>query len=91
MKELGLVKKKIEAKFNKSLQKEVENSIKKCNNVAVLVQFTAKNMMVDSCWGGDANAGVKEKEEEAFKTFYASIKISPVVNLLKQAIKCLYS
>ena len=33
-----------------------------------------KNMMVDSCWGGDANAGVKEKEEEAFKTFYASIK-----------------
>lgn len=65
---------KIEDKFNKSLQKEVENSIKKCNNVAVLVQFTAKNMMVDSCWGGDANAGVKEKEDEAFKTFYASIK-----------------
>lgn len=64
----------IEDKFNKSLQKEVENSIKKCNNVAVLVQFTAKNMMVDSCWGGDANAGVKEKEDEAFKTFYASIK-----------------
>lgn len=64
----------IEAKFNKSLQKEVENSIKKCNNVAVLVQFTAKNMMVDSCWGGDVNAGVKEKEDEAFKTFYASIK-----------------
>lgn len=65
---------KIEAKFNKSLQKEVENNIKKCNNVAVLVQFSAKNMMVDSCWGGDANEGVKEKEEEAFKTFYASIK-----------------
>ena len=31
-------------------------------------------MMVDSCWGGDQNAGVKEKEEEAFKTFFASIK-----------------
>ncbi len=65
---------RLEAKFNKSLQKEVENSIKKCNNVAVLVQFAAKNMMIDACWGGDANAGVKEKEEEAFKTFYASIK-----------------
>lgn len=65
---------RIEARFNKSLQKEVENSIKKCNNVAVLIQFTAKNMMVDSCWGGDATAGVREKEEEAFKTFYASIK-----------------
>lgn len=64
----------IEAKFNKSLQKEAENNIKRCNNVAVLVQFTAKSMLVDSCWGGDANAGVKEKEEEAFKTFYASIK-----------------
>ena len=65
---------KREEKFNKSLQKEVEANIKKCNNVAVLVQFTAKNMMVDACWGGDAQAGVKEKEEEAFKTFYASIK-----------------
>lgn len=65
---------KAEAKFNKSLQKEVENSIRKCNNVAILVQFSAKNMLVDSCWGGDANEGVKEKEEEAFKTFYASIK-----------------
>ena len=65
---------RIEARFNKSLQKEVERNIKKCNNVAVLIQFAAKNMMIDSCWGGDAEAGVKEKEEEAFKTFYASIK-----------------
>ena len=65
---------KIEAKFNKSLQKEVEKNIKKCNNVAVLIQLNAKNMMVDSCWGGDVEAGVKEKQEEAFKTFYASIK-----------------
>ena len=65
---------KKEEKFNKSLQREVENNIKKCNNVAVLVQFKAKNMMVDSCWGGDENEGVKEKEDEAFKTFYASIK-----------------
>lgn len=65
---------KKEEEFNKELQKEVENSIKKCNNVAILVQFKAKNMMVDAFWGGDPNAGVKEKEEEAFKTFYASIK-----------------
>lgn len=65
---------KKEEKFNKSLQKEVERNIRKCNNVAVLVQLKAKNMLVDSCWGGDAVEGVKEKEEEAFKTFYASIK-----------------
>ena len=63
-----------EERFNKSLQKEVEKNIKKCNNVAVLVQFKLKNMLVDACWGGDAQAGVKEKEDEAFKTFYASIK-----------------
>lgn len=64
----------IEEKFNKKLQKEVEKSIKQSNNVAVLVQFCAKNMLVDACWGGDADAGIKEKEDEAFKTFYASIK-----------------
>lgn len=67
-------KEKKEERFNKSLQKEVEKNIKKCNNVAVLVQLKAKNMMVDSCWGGDADEGVKEKEDEAFKIFYASIK-----------------
>ena len=65
---------RIEAKFNQKLQKEVEKNIKQSNNVALLVQFCAKNMLVDACWGGDANAGIKEKEDEAFKTFYASIK-----------------
>lgn len=63
-----------EKKFNKSLQKAAENAIKRSNNVAVLVQLKAKNMMVDSCWGGDQDEGVKEKEDEAFKIFYASIK-----------------
>ncbi len=63
-----------EKEFNEALQKEVESNIKKCNNVAILVRFSAKNMFVDSCWGGDAEAGVKEKEEEAFKIFYSSIK-----------------
>lgn len=66
--------KKIEAKFNKKLQENAEANIRKSNNVAILVQFSAKNMMVDSCWGGDQEIGVKEKEEEAFKVFYASIK-----------------
>ena len=64
----------LEEEFNKELQKEVEMNIKKANNAAVLVRFTAKNMMVDACWGGDPNEGVREKEEEAFKTFYSSIK-----------------
>ena len=65
---------KIEANFNKQLQKDAEANIRKSNNVAILIQFSAKNMMVDSCWGGDQEIGVKEKEEEAFKVFYASIK-----------------
>lgn len=64
-----------EEKFNKELQKEAEMNIKKANNVAVLVRFTAKNMMIDACWGGgDPNDGVKEIEGEAFKIFYSSIK-----------------
>lgn len=64
----------IEANFNKKLQREAESNIMKCKNAAILIQFAAKNLMVDSCWGGDANAGVAEKEEEAFKTFFASLK-----------------
>ncbi len=63
-----------EDNFNKSLQKEVNNRIKKSNKVAILVELTAKNMLIDNCWGGDKDAGVKEKEDEAFKVFYSSIK-----------------
>lgn len=65
---------KQEIEFNKSLQKEVEKKVKKSNNVAILIQFKAQNMLVDSCWGGKDENEIKEKEEEAFKIFYASIK-----------------
>ena len=69
------LKAQIEEQFNKELQKEVEANIKRANNVAVLVRFTAKNLLIDACWGGgDPNEGVKEKEDEAFKMFYSSIK-----------------
>ena len=34
----------LEVKFNKQLQSEAQAAIMKCNTVAVLVQFTAKNM-----------------------------------------------
>ncbi len=71
---IGGCEERREAKFNKELQKEVENNIKRCNDVAILVEFKAKNMMVDSCWGGESVEAIKEKEEEAFKTFFASIK-----------------
>ncbi len=64
----------IEKQFNIELQKEVEKNIIRANNVAILVHFAAKNLMVDAFWGGDENEGVKEKEEEAFTAFYASIK-----------------
>lgn len=63
-----------EEKFNKSLQKELNNRIKQSNKVAILVELTAKNMLIDNCWGGDKEANVKEKEDEAFKVFYSSIK-----------------
>ena len=68
------IKSKNEEAFNKELQKEVEANIKRVNNAAILIRFVAKNMLIDACWGGDSNEGVKEKEEEAFKIFYSSIK-----------------
>ena len=65
---------KIEEKFNKELQKEIEKEVLKCNNVAILIQFAAKNMLVDAFWGGDPQSGVKETEDEAFTEFYSSLK-----------------
>lgn len=65
--------KKIENDFNAKLQKEVENEVKKCNDTAFLIEFEAKNMFSDSCWG-DKNDGAKEKEQEAFKILYSALK-----------------
>ncbi len=61
--------KNYEEKFNQELKQEVEEKIKRCNNVAILVQFEVKNLYVDYKRGN-----IKEKEEEAFKIFYSAIK-----------------
>lgn len=58
-----------EKKFNEELQKEAEDRIKQCNNVAILVKFEVKNMYVDYEQGN-----AKNKEDEAFKIFYSAIK-----------------
>ena len=65
---------KIEEQFNEQLEKELEADMKAINNVAILVQFDAKNLAIDNCWGGNEQLGVREKQEEAFKLFYAGIK-----------------
>lgn len=65
---------RIEDEFNVGLQRDLKKHVSKWNNIGILVQFSAKNMLVDSFWGGDVEAGVQEKEEEAFKSFYASLK-----------------
>lgn len=65
---------KIEEEFNKQLQTSNEERIKKAKNAAILVKFAAKNSYVDNVWGGNKEEGVKEKEDEAFKIFYAAIK-----------------
>ena len=83
------VKSKMEEQFNKELQKEVEMNIKKANNVAVLVRFTAKNLMVDAAWGGNPDDGVQETEDEAFKLFYASLKNLPGCKFAKTDDKML--
>ena len=67
-------KKKIESEFNSELRSNAEDHIKSFNKIALLIEFDARSMDVDSIWGGDAEAGVKEKIEEAQKILYASLK-----------------
>lgn len=81
--------KKIEDNFNKSLERDIEARIKSCNNAAILIQFEVKNMFVDACWGGDALSGTKQKEQEAFKLFYAMIKNSAGCKFAKTEDKML--
>lgn len=69
-----LATRKNEKKFNDELQKEAEEIIKRYRKAAILIEFNAKNIEVDDVWGGDPNAGVKEKSEEALKIFYATLK-----------------
>ena len=66
--------KRLEDNFNKELQKEIEESVKKSNDLAVLIKFKVKNMFVDACWGGDKEDGAKEKEQEAYKILYSALK-----------------
>lgn len=63
----------IEKNFNKELKQKIEQKIQKWNNTAVLIQLEVKNMYIDSVWGG-SNEGLKEKEDEVFKTFYSTLK-----------------
>lgn len=58
-----------EERFNEELQKEADDRIKQCSNVAILVKFEVKNMYVDYEQGN-----TKDKEDEAFKAFYSAIK-----------------
>ena len=67
-------KKKIETDFNDELKSNAESHIKSFNKAALLIKFSTRSMDVDSIWGGDAEAGVKEKIEEAQKILYASLK-----------------
>lgn len=71
---IGICEEHIEDKFNKKLQKEAVKNISRANNIAVLIQFALKSMLVDAFWGGDEKAGVQEKEDEAFKALYSSLK-----------------
>lgn len=67
-------KTQLENKFNEELQNEASRRIKTFKNAVLLIKFEAKSMQIDNIWGGDEKAGVVEKEEEAFKIFYSSVK-----------------
>ena len=66
-------KQKIENQFNAQLQSEVEESIKKSNNTAILVEFKVKSMVSYSI-DKDLQGQVADKQDEAFKVFYNVMK-----------------
>lgn len=82
-------KNKKEIEFNKQLQKEVEKKILKLKNIALMIEFEMKNATVSDFWGGDKDAGVKEKIEEAFKDFHSSLKAFPNIKMAKTDNKML--
>ena len=59
---------------SRQLQADIEQELKNSNKAAILVHFRAKNMFVNATWGGDENAGVKEKVGEAYKILYTVLK-----------------
>ena len=65
---------KIENNFNKKLQKEFNKEINAKNRVAILIRIEMKDLNIDSIWGKKAETSPKEKEEEAFKTYYNTVK-----------------
>ncbi len=67
-----------EAEFNRKLKAEFEAKMRVYSNYAIIVTFTVKNIYTDNVFSGaDANAGIKEQEELAFKSLYAAVKDIP--------------
>jgi len=65
-------KQRVEDEFNKNLQKEAEVYIKRFNNAAVLVCFSAKNLFPE--FDGNNKDEAAQKSDEAFNIFYAALK-----------------
>ena len=67
-----------EAEFNRKLKAEFEAKMRVYSNYAIIVTFTVKNIYTDNVFSSaDANAGIKEQEELAFKSLYAAVKDIP--------------
>jgi hypothetical protein len=81
---------KIEEKFNSQLQADLRKSILKNNNAAILVEFSAKNLITDDCWNtGKEDDKTKEQEDYAFKMFYNALKQLPGCKFAKTDNKML--
>jgi len=82
---------KVEEKFNSQLQADLRKTILKNNNAAILVEFGAKNLMVDDCWntGKGDDDKIKEQEDYAFKMFYDLLKQLPGCKFAKTDNKML--
>lgn len=60
---------KYQEKFNQELQQDFEDKIKRLSNIAILIKFDVKNLMLDS-----QREDTKTKVDEVFKIFYSTMK-----------------
>lgn len=60
---------KYQEKFNQELQQDFEDKIKRLSNIAILIKFDVKNLMLDT-----QREDSKTKVDEVFKIFYSTMK-----------------
>lgn len=69
-----VLKKKAEEHFNLQLEKEYTTKEKKNNKILILIKFHAENLLKDSYYDKDTNAGVDEKQKQLLIIFCKNLE-----------------